>query len=165
MHGCLCECERGTWHSSCPTCRGSTDSWAQGAHPPLLLRPVPHLFWPLFCSHTFSMSHFFPHPLFIPYCPSHIGPVSQRSLEFLCSFHIQFRPPFYLFTLFLLSLPLFSLHDCKKQPKSQLSKSTRYIFAFNYLSKSKDMNTIWIQAKWYLILHNNFLKARSFINR
>ncbi len=32
MHGCLCEWERGTWHSSCPTCRGSTDSWALGAH-------------------------------------------------------------------------------------------------------------------------------------
>lgn len=37
MHGCLCEWERGTWHSSCPTCRGSTDSWAQGG----LIPPPP----------------------------------------------------------------------------------------------------------------------------
>lgn len=28
----VCVSGRGTWHSSCPTCRGSTDSWAQGAH-------------------------------------------------------------------------------------------------------------------------------------
>lgn len=35
MHGCLCEWDRGTWHSSCPTCRGSTDSWARGGGPSL----------------------------------------------------------------------------------------------------------------------------------
>ena len=96
----------GTWHSSCPTCRGSTDSWALGAHlsppaprppppspppltsPPLLLplRPSPHLCWPPSSSHTFSISRLLPS---IPCCSTHIGPVSLPPLA---------RIPFAIFT-------------------------------------------------------------------
>lgn len=85
MHGCLCEWERGTWHSSCPTCRGSTDSWAWGGgHPSPSSSAHLHVSTDLPPPLTPSPSRaFLPRPLFIPCCSIHIGPVfCRRSLVF-----------------------------------------------------------------------------------
>lgn len=99
MHGCLCEWERGTWHSSCPTCRGSTDSWALGGgHPSPSSSAHLHVSTDLPPPLTPSPSRaFLPRPLFIPCCSIHIGPVFCR--------HSLVFPKWFLY--FILSTHLF----------------------------------------------------------